>query len=99
MKAGLGLAGPERASPSLALEPNKRGCNKRGCKSKICGKKRNLPNLGEIGRICATLAEFAGNEKGCKSIVFAKFAQICAKFAGPFVTAPSVPVRSLAGSA
>ena len=40
----------------LGLERNKRGCNKRGCKSKKCGNMQSLPNLREIGRICAKFA-------------------------------------------
>ena len=51
-------------------------------------------------RICAKFAKFVvGNKRRCKSIVFAKFAQICAKFTAPFVTVPSVLVRSEAGGA
>ena len=48
---------------------------------------RNLPDLR------ATFANIAGNKRGYKSIVFAKAAQICAKFTAPFVTVPSVLVR------
>ena len=49
--------------------------------------------MREIGRICAEFAKCVGNRRGCKSIVFANFAQICAKFTAPFVTIPSVLVR------
>ena len=58
------------------LEPNKRGCNKRGCMSKNNGNEQHWPNLREVCQICAKFAKCAGNNRGCKSIVFAKFAQI-----------------------
>ena len=94
LPARCGAADVRRALRASSLEPNKQGCNKRGCKSKRCGKKQNWPNLREIDRICAKLAKCVGNKRACKSIVFAKFAQIRAKFTAPFVTVPSVLVRS-----
>ena len=74
----------EGASASRrALGPNKRGCKKRGCKSQNCGKKQHWPNLYNIGRMCATSTKYVGNKRRCKSIAFAKYAEICAKFTPP----------------
>ena len=46
-----------RTCLSVLLERNKRGCNKRGYKSNKCGNIQNLPDLREIGRICAKFAQ------------------------------------------
>ena len=77
-------------SPRL-LPPVLQNCRRMEAR---CSNKQSLPNLRKIGRICANLAKLVGNERGCESNVFAKSAQICAKFTAPLVTVPSVLVRA-----
>ena len=56
------------------------------------------PNLREFGRICAKFARnFRKFARICET-VFAKNAQICAKFTAPFVTVPFVPFQGGAGA-